>query len=56
MDNLSSITKARETGLAEGEHNAKIELAKNMLSDGMSVEIVSKYSGLPAEEIAQYWK
>ena len=51
MDNLSSITKARENGLAEGEHNAKIETAKKMLSKGSDIKFVSECTGLTIEEI-----
>jgi len=39
--------KCRSTG-AKAE---KIESAKKMLSDGLSVELVSKYSGLSLEEV-----
>ena len=42
---------AKATGIAEGEHKKAIETAKKMLSDGMSAETVSKYSGLSIEEV-----
>ena len=51
MDNLSSITKARENGLAEGEHKKAIETAKNFLKLGLSVEQVAQGTGLSIEEI-----
>ena len=59
MDNLSAIATARdegkEEGLAEGwakgEHNARIENAKKMLADGLSIDIVAKYTGLSIEEV-----
>ena len=67
MDNLSSMTKAHDEGLAEGlkkgkeeglaeglekgEHNAKIETAKNMLQEGLSIDVVAKCTGLSVDEI-----
>ena len=63
MDNLSSITKAhdegkeegRQEGLVEslerGEHNAKIATARNMIEDGLPVEVVAKYTGLTIDEV-----
>ena len=44
---ISEKTVARE----EGENKKAIEVAKNMLVDGMSVELVVKYSGLSIEEV-----
>ena len=42
----------KERAKAEKEKKAeKIESAKKMLSDGLSIELVSKYSGLSVEEI-----
>jgi len=53
----SQAIKYKE-GLAEGEKRErekakaeKIESAKKMLSDGLSGELVSKYSGLSIEEV-----
>ena len=51
------ITDARiegeKIGIEKGEKQAKIETAKKMLNDGMTIEIVSKYSGLSVAEIVQ---
>lgn len=41
----------REKQLVEKAEAEKIESAKKMLSDGLSEELVSKYSGLSLEEI-----
>ena len=41
--------KGRAEGLAEG----RIETARNMKADGMSIELIQKYSGLSPEEIAK---
>jgi predicted transposase/invertase (TIGR01784 family) len=38
-------------GKKEGREEGKIEIAKSMLSDGHSVELVSKYTGLPIEKL-----
>ena len=44
-------TEGKKEGFAEGEHNAKIETARNFLRLGLSVEQVSKGTGLTIEEI-----
>jgi predicted transposase/invertase (TIGR01784 family) len=41
----------REEGRAEGLADGRVEIAKEMLSDGMPVDKISKYTGLTAEEI-----
>jgi len=43
--------KGEAEGRAEGRAEGIIDVAKSMLSDGMSIEIVSKYTGLTEEEI-----
>ena len=43
--------EGRAEGLAEGIAKVRIEIAKGMLSDGMPVDKISKYTGLTAEEI-----
>ena len=53
------LEKGKEEGLAEGlekgkedgEHNAKIETAKNLLSMGLSVDQISKATGLSIKDI-----
>ena len=48
---------SREEGFAEGEaHGAKqtaTETARRMLEDGMTAELVAKYTSLPFEEVQQ---
>lgn len=51
MDKGSEIANAKEEGIAEGEYNAKIETAKNMLVDDVSIDIISKYTGLSINDI-----
>jgi len=38
-------------GEAEGEHNKAIESARSMKADGMSAELIAKYTGLTVEQI-----
>lgn len=38
-------------GEERGEHNARIETARGMLSDGLPTERVVKYTGLPPAEV-----
>ena len=45
------LTKGIAKGLAEGERLAKLEMAKKMLSEGLSLETISKLTGLPVSEI-----
>jgi predicted transposase/invertase (TIGR01784 family) len=45
------IKRGKERGIEKGiEKNSK-ETAKKMLNDGLPLETISKYTGLPAEEI-----
>ena len=43
--------EGRVEGRAEGREEAKIETARKMLSDGLSIELIAKYSGLSIEEL-----
>ena len=52
----SGLKKGKEEGIAEGEKNAKIEAAKKMLQDGLSIELVTKYSGLSIQELSEMKK
>ena len=38
-------------GISQGEHQAKIETAKNMLKDNLDIQTILKYTGLSIEEI-----
>ena len=40
-----------EKGIKEGEKNKQIEIAKNLLSSGVSIDIIEKSTGLSHEEI-----
>jgi predicted transposase/invertase (TIGR01784 family) len=43
--------KAKTEGRAEGRAEGKIEVAKRMLNDNLSVELISKFTGLTQEEL-----
>ena len=45
------LAEGLEKGKEEGEHNAKIETAKNLLSMGLSVDQISKATGLSIKDI-----
>ena len=45
--------EGRAEGLAKGLAKGRAETARNMKADGMSIELIQKYSGLSPEEIAQ---
>ena len=48
----NSIKKElREDGIKEGQKEEKIEIAKNMLNDGVPIESISKYTGLTEDEV-----
>lgn len=42
---------AREVALGKRINDEKIEIARNMLMDGVDVKLVSKYTGLSIKEI-----
>ncbi len=43
-------------GMERGQYEAKIENAKAMLADGMELNLVAKYTGLPLETIESIGK
>ena len=47
------IEQGMEKGKEEGENKKAIEIARALLDDGMSIDAVSKYSGLPEAEIRE---
>ena len=48
---MRGLAKGRAEGLAEGKAEQAVAIAKEMLSDGMSAEMISKYTGLTIDEI-----
>ena len=47
------LAKGREEGLAKGRAEERIEIARNMKENGLSVDLIAACSGLSPEEIAQ---
>ena len=45
-------SEGRAEGRAEGSNEANINAAQRMLADGMSKELVMKYTGLSLEQIS----
>ncbi|GHV46384.1 hypothetical protein FACS1894204_07880 [Synergistales bacterium] len=45
------IAKGNAEGKAEGQHEKALEVARSMFADAMSVDIVSKFTGLSVEEL-----
>ena len=43
-------------GISQGEHQAKIETAKNMLQKNISIEVISECTGLSLDEIEIFSK
>ena len=47
------LERGRATGREEGAYQTKLETARNLLLDGFSAEMISKYTSLPIEAIQQ---
>ena len=52
-DLKNSLDWAKEKGAAKGERNKAIEIAKNLLGMGMSIDNIMKATGLSQEDIAK---
>lgn len=50
---LSEIDEAREKGIEQGATNEKYEIAKNLLENNISIDIIVKSTGLSKEEIEE---
>ena len=40
-----------ELGMAEGKNQKALDIARNMLADGVDINLIIKYSGLTQEQI-----
>ena len=47
----TAITEGEEKGRAEGKIEEKIDIARNMKTDGVDPKVIAKYTGLSPEEI-----
>ena len=45
------LAEGRAEGLAEGKSSATAEIARSMKAEGMTIAMISKFTGLSAEEI-----
>ena len=45
------LAEGREEGLAEGEAKKSLEIAKKMLKEGLSVDLICRTTGLSEEEV-----
>ena len=50
---IDGLAEGRAEGRAEGEHSEKLETAKRMKTDGMPIDVISKYTQLSIDEIAK---
>ncbi len=50
-DLKNSLDTAREEGVEEGKIEGKIETATELKKLGIAIEVISKSTGLPEEEI-----
>jgi predicted transposase/invertase (TIGR01784 family) len=51
MDYQAYIAESRAEGIAKGIATGKLEDARAMLADGVPLDKIKKYTGLPIEEI-----
>ena len=51
-ERLQERAEGREKGLQQGLQQKSIEIAKNLLSEGMTITFISKMTGLSEEEVA----
>ncbi|MDE6245724.1 MAG: hypothetical protein K2M50_08725 [Treponemataceae bacterium] len=45
--------EGRTEGIAIGIQQTQIETARNMLKDGLSVDLITKYTGISAQQISE---
>ena len=43
--------RGRAKGITEGITEGKIETARNMLKDGLSADLITKYTGISAQQM-----
>ena len=47
----TAVLVSKEEGIAEGQTEAKLSMAKKMKEDSVDLKFISKYTGLSIEEI-----
>ena len=53
--NIRKIEEGEKKGITIGKKKGIIETAKNMLKDRLDINLISKYTGLPKEEIEKLY-
>ena len=48
------IAQGITQGIAQGKSEGRVEVAKNMLADGLKPDVVAKYTGLPLAQIQSF--
>ncbi|MDR1907253.1 MAG: Rpn family recombination-promoting nuclease/putative transposase [Holosporales bacterium] len=51
---LKGLQEGERKGLQEGERRGKLIAARSMLTDGVPVAVVSKYTGIPIAELKDF--
>ena len=51
QDVINQLYYAKEEGLAEGKTEERLEIAKKMLKEGLSVDLICRTTGLSEEEV-----
>ena len=51
QDVINQLYYAKEEGLAEGKTEERLEIAKKMLKEGLSVDFICQMSDLSEEEV-----
>ena len=46
----------RQAGIEAGQRNARIESAENLIKEGVSLEVISRCTGLSLEEVEELAK
>ena len=50
-DIKNSVDTAKREGIAEGMNQRSLDIARNMLADGVDINLIMKYSGLTQKQI-----
>jgi predicted transposase/invertase (TIGR01784 family) len=53
MDQATALAVAKDEGLAEGKAEGKAEAARNLRQLGVSLDIITKATGLSQDELAK---
>ena len=51
QDVINQLYYAKKKGLAEGKTEERLEIAKKMLKEGLSVDLICRTTGLSEEEV-----